>query len=270
MMNFIKEKNNPTVDYDQQRQKVLDKLSILLREKRISKKLDLNFISGKIHITMNMLKAMEEADLSKLPEPVFTKALLTKYVNFLSLENKQLIDEFPIEKNPSSSSSHRKNSIGLRPLRINFNSKYLYVFYALLLFLSMRTLNNVFEPASFVIDNSTNTEEFTEELETHEIKDNPVPSNEIPVAENVVITPAPPQELNVKLVAQDDSWVRIVIDGETEFEGILSKGSEKEWVAKTELTIRTGNAGGLLISVNEDSPRQIGESGQVEEITLNL
>jgi hypothetical protein len=76
--------------------------------------------------------------------------------------------------------------------------------------------------------------------------------------------------LNVKLVAQEDSWVRIVIDGETEFEGILSKGSEKEWIAQTELTIRAGNAGGLLISVNEDSPRQIGESGQVEELTLSL
>ena len=181
-----------------------------------------------------------------------------------------MLDNFPIEQNASAKTNYqKKNLFPYFNFKLNFNSKYLYVFYAFLLFISIRSLNNVFQPASFVIDNSINNNS-ENELNPQEINNNIPEDKPTPAVQNAVITPPKPEELNVKMVAKEDSWVRIVVDGKTEYEGILTKGSEQEWTAKKELTIRAGNAGGLLISVNENAPKQIGESGQVEEVTLNL
>lgn len=37
--------------------------------------------------------------------------------------------------------------------------------------------------------------------------------------------------------------------------------------ANKELTVRAGNAGGVLIAVNKKEAKQLGQPGQVEEVT---
>ncbi|WP_069790522.1 helix-turn-helix domain-containing protein [Cyanobacterium sp. IPPAS B-1200] len=273
MLKLFSGKKPIEVDYNQIRQEELDRVSVLLKDKRQSLGWDIESVSSNIHITKNILRAIENGDLNKLPEPVFVKELLKKYSEFLSVNIEETIDSFPTEKNNNKGykSAHQRN-INPFNFRINFNSKYLYVVYIALLFFSVKSLNEMLQPTPFTTQETTETqtsENDTEENQTvtdnltnntDEITDNPT----IPVVDNN------PEQLKVNIKAQDNSWVRVVIDGNTEFEGILTQGSEREWIASREFTIRAGNAGGLLISVNEETPKQIGELGQVEEITLNL
>ena len=64
------------------------------------------------------------------------------------------------------------------------------------------------------------------------------------------------------------SWVRIVVDGKTEFEGVLSEGTKRAWEANKQLVLRAGNAGGIMVSLNDGTAKRLGEPGAVEEVTL--
>jgi cytoskeletal protein RodZ len=66
----------------------------------------------------------------------------------------------------------------------------------------------------------------------------------------------------------DQSWVRVVADGKTEFEGMLPEGTQRIWAADKEVTVRAGNAGGVLVSLNEGQAKPMGEPGTVEEVTF--
>ncbi|GAB1545455.1 helix-turn-helix domain-containing protein [Scytonema sp. NUACC21] len=75
-----------------------------------------------------------------------------------------------------------------------------------------------------------------------------------------------PVEVSIEL--QDESWLRVQVDGKTEFEGILTKGDRKSWTAKKELVIRSGNAGAVLISTNNQQPTPLGNLGRVKQVTF--
>jgi hypothetical protein len=59
-----------------------------------------------------------------------------------------------------------------------------------------------------------------------------------------------------------------MVDGKTEFEGVLTRGTEQKWTAKETITIRTGNAGGLLVTLNKENPKTLGNLGQIQEVTF--
>ncbi|MDJ0542220.1 MAG: DUF4115 domain-containing protein, partial [Microcystis sp. M53603_WE2] len=75
------------------------------------------------------------------------------------------------------------------------------------------------------------------------------------------------QQLVVEVKLEDDCWLRVVVDGKTEFEGVLPQGSHRTWQANRELTVRAGNAGGVYVAVNNAHAKQLGQPGKVEEVT---
>ncbi|NEP09255.1 MAG: helix-turn-helix domain-containing protein [Symploca sp. SIO2C1] len=88
-----------------------------------------------------------------------------------------------------------------------------------------------------------------------------------PQPQTTVAEPIESVELTVSF--NDESWVRVIVDGKTEFEGILTKGDKETWTAKEQLTIRAGNAGAVMISLNQQEPKSLGATGAVEEVTFS-
>ena len=74
-----------------------------------------------------------------------------------------------------------------------------------------------------------------------------------------------PESVRVDMVAKDDSWVRVVVDGKVEFEGVIKAGSEQGWSAKESLVVRSGNAGGVVLSRNGSDPKPMGDRGTIAE-----
>lgn len=64
---------------------------------------------------------------------------------------------------------------------------------------------------------------------------------------------------------EEESWLRVVADGKTQFEGILTKGDRQTWTAQNELMIRAGNAGAVSVSLNQEEPKLLGKRGEVKE-----
>jgi len=75
--------------------------------------------------------------------------------------------------------------------------------------------------------------------------------------------------IHLVVVASGRSWVRAVADGKTVFEGFLNAGDRQTWDAAHAITVRTGSASFIEISVNGQSLGRLGGSGQVVERTFS-
>ena len=74
--------------------------------------------------------------------------------------------------------------------------------------------------------------------------------------------------VNVEVQIVSQAWVRVVVDGTVDFEGVLPEGTGRTWTADESLVVRSGNAGAVLLGFNGESPQPLGESGAVREITF--
>jgi len=83
--------------------------------------------------------------------------------------------------------------------------------------------------------------------------------------------PSPSNPLiKVRLSITEQTWVRVVVDGKIELEDTLPKGYQKTWIAKQKLTVRSGNAGGVLYSVDQQQPKSLGQRGAVVQRSFSL
>ena len=70
------------------------------------------------------------------------------------------------------------------------------------------------------------------------------------------------------MTLKTSSWISVVTDGKTAFEGVLPQGSSRTWNATDQLTVKTDNAGGVLMSVNQQEAKEMGELGKTQEIKI--
>lgn len=76
---------------------------------------------------------------------------------------------------------------------------------------------------------------------------------------------APNKLVNVGVIMQGQSWVRIIVDGKTEFEGVLDEGKKLAWSGDRQIAIRAGNAAAVALSYNNQPAKVLGRDGEVAE-----
>jgi cytoskeleton protein RodZ len=74
----------------------LKQLGQRLREAREAKQVPLEEIAVKTYIRTQLLKALEEGNLEKLPEPVFVQGFIRRYGDFVGLDGSALAREFVV------------------------------------------------------------------------------------------------------------------------------------------------------------------------------
>lgn len=89
--------------------------------------------------------------------------------------------------------------------------------------------------------------------------------NEEPAENQIEDTPS-----YFNVIASGESWVRVTVDGETEFEGIINDGDILEYQPDEEVQIRVGNAAAISVEYGEEVVGPLGGSGQVVEETFQL
>lgn len=68
----------------------LEALGSLLRQTREARGLTLTEVANDTFIRCQYLQALEEADLSRLPEPVYVQGFLKRYADYLGLDGETL------------------------------------------------------------------------------------------------------------------------------------------------------------------------------------
>jgi hypothetical protein len=85
----------------------------------------------------------------------------------------------------------------------------------------------------------------------------PVEINSTPGLENA------PVQLNI--VANQRAWMRVIVDGETVFEGRVTPGSAYAFAGNDRIELLTGDASSLRVYFNDQDLGQLGSFGEVVE-----
>jgi cytoskeletal protein RodZ len=246
-------------------QNQLDKLAEIgayLRQARETRLLTLDQIATKTLIQARLLNAIEDGKLNQLPEPVYIRGFIKRYADALGLNGSEVANAFPTGPGLRAIQPSWKDSPAaqLRPI-------HLYVVYILLIVAAVSGLSYLMSrSASWVSAEANNVIQApAAETTTPEPASSP---NAAPVPQ--ATAPAlPDKPVRVAITLTEQSWLRVEVDGQTDFQGILPEGTERTWTANDELKIRAGNAGGVQVSYNESQPERMGGSGNVEEVTFS-
>lgn len=258
----MKEKKNPS---QQEQIEKLEELGSRLRQFRKEKSIALEDVAQKTRIQARLLNAIEEGRLDQLPEPVYIKGFIKRFAEALGLNGTEFSSSFPVGVNLQRlrPSWRYLPSAQLRPV-------HLYLFYVVLVIgsvngLSLLVKRSAMPPITYI-------EQPQQPLQLPEPKNSPQPKSQqkLNTAKPVKLTQQTKDGKSVQVAVRlkAESWIRIVADGETIFEGTLPEGTQRSWVANKTLIVRAGDAGNVLVEFNDQTPKEMGEPGKVEEVTF--
>lgn len=280
----------------------MSELGQMLREARESKGISLIEAEKATRIRRKYLLALEEANYEALPPAVYVRGFLRNYASYLGLDPETALAAYRngAQSSAQPAEPHIISEPLTPSSPINWEliaGAVMLVALGVVLFLVYRQYvvplvgGSVGAPAAVATDipavESTETPPLAAIIASNTSTPTPTatstptatatptspPPTPVPLTptatqtEQAVATqPAEPvstQELVLQLQVTAPSWVRVLLDGENAYEGILDPGEERTWQAQREISMRTGNAGGLTASLNGQNIGALGESGEV-------
>lgn len=270
-------------------QEQLINVGAYLREMRKEKGTAIDEVANQIFIRPALVEAIETGDWETLPEPVFVQGFIRRYAEYLGLDGREVARKFEptpvaVLPDPNLASSgtvegvvKQQDKHGLKVLSKAEPStngrtstpapspqpKWSWILGAVGLvaiagLLIWLTTRNPPSPTSPDNDTAAPADPTA-----------PVVPDEAP--EDEAAEPAPaaaPDDVTLTVNLAEDAWMRVSVDGEVAYEGILPAGSEESWTAAEELAVTAGNSGGVLFSVNGSDEQPLGEPGQVSNLVV--
>ncbi|HEY9860420.1 MAG TPA: RodZ domain-containing protein [Candidatus Obscuribacterales bacterium] len=271
---------------EQERIEILQEMGSHLRQLRQEQSMSLEEVAAKTKIQMRLLNAIESGQLEELPEPVYIQSFIKQFADALGINGAAFASSFPTTPilRPVQQPWRHLPAAQLRPV-------HLYVVYIFLIVFAVNSLSYLMNRST--TPTLTNVEAYQPPGTQPGQAVNPVASNQVfgpfspvktttnPSGKQKSTTPglagllsAPldadnaNKPVRVSVILKAQSWIRVVTDGKTEFEGVLPEGTQRVWMADEQLTLRAGNAGGVLVGLNEQQAKQLGDPGSVEEVTF--
>ncbi|MBD0261477.1 MAG: helix-turn-helix domain-containing protein [Tolypothrix sp. Co-bin9] len=254
-MKWQKSKNDdqPVISVEQLRAEKLAELGGQLWVKRQEQGLSLDEMVALTMIPRRLLQGIEEGNLGDLPEPIYIRGLIRQFADALGLDGAEFAKSFPVGSNRVNlTPGWKPTPFGqvLRPF-------HLYVLYIGLIVCSVNGLSQLLNNAAIQANNSERTEKAQIQPKQTQPELQPV-SN--------IITNG--QAVQIGVTLKEKSWIRVVADGKTQFEGELPQGTQRTWKAQDQLTVKAGNAGAVLVSVNKEQAKPMGDVGKVKEVIV--
>ncbi|HEY9604756.1 MAG TPA: RodZ domain-containing protein [Allocoleopsis sp.] len=248
--------------FQQEQIEKLEELGSRLRQFRTEQCIPLEDVAAQTRIQARLLNAIEEGRLDQLPEPVYIKGFIQRFAEALGLNGAEFAKAFPTGYTIQfvKPSWRHLPAAQLRPI-------HLYVLYVFLVISAVSGLSLLVKRSEVQV---IKVEEYP-----HAQKQGPAPKK-LPGGDfqqkladkptELVKTSENGKPVQVGVTLKAQSWIRVVADGKTEFEGVLQEGTQRTWVADQKLIVRAGNAGGVLVEFNDESAKQMGAPGEVQEM----
>jgi cytoskeletal protein RodZ len=253
--------NKQVLQANREQAERLAELGMRLAQLRQQQEISIEEVARATRIQPRLLRAIEEGNLDVLPEPVYIQSFLRQYAEALGLDGSEFAIAFPARFGlPELRPSWRSlPGAQLRPVHL----------YLLYMFLIVSAVNGL----SYFLNRSSTQAQLPEVQRLQPAPGvvigpvNPLQTPATPM-NNVAAKPGAQKSVRVGLTLTSQSWVRVVADGKTEYEGVLSEGAQKTWVADKQVVVRAGNAGGVMVTYNDSQAKQLGQPGAIEEMAF--
>ncbi len=257
---------NQMVQLNLEQAERLKELGYDLQQFRQKQRISLETVATKTLIPVRLLAAIETGNVEQLPEPVYIQGFIRRYADAIGMDGVELANAFPAQTDLKVPKASWRGTVQaqLRPL-------HLYLLYMVLVISAVSGLSYLLNRSSTPPmplakqPNPAASEAPPSGPANPTLPDALAPDR---TAQAVPASPIPQKSVHVGLTMTSQSWVRIVVDGKIEYEGVLSEGTEREWEANKQLVLRAGNAGGVMVSLNNGAAKRLGQPGAVEEVTF--
>jgi cytoskeletal protein RodZ len=268
----------------------------LCRERQ-ARSIPLEEVALKTYIPLRLLQALELGQLERLPEPVFVQGFIRRYADILGLDGTVLANTFITESSVRSIATVKLPELPHQPETDSLQGAIRQVGDRLshlprlslpqlpkisLPRLSLAQLPNISLPillggaavillgtgAMFLLNQpkQASVPKSSSNSVATDSTQSASPINQAnQSAPTIASSPTPEVPVQIVVNATEDAWIRVVADGKPEFEDTLKKGTQKTWTAQKQILVRSGNAGGILISYNNGDAKRLGELGQVKD-----
>jgi len=267
-----------------------------LYQRRESLSMSLDEIERHTHVGKHYLLALEAGEFDHLPSSVQARGMLNNYAHFLDLDVDALLLTFAeglqtqrLERQPGLDETTRKPAS-----KLPFNNNLPFTFKipaAIRRYLSvdifvggglvLLLLTFAFWGTSRIINlRAGSTPQPTAPSISNilvstpeEATASPTPTttgNEsrtaIPAAGETLVLTLPAAghgPVQVIVVAQDQAWVRVTVDGKIQFEGRITAGTAYPYDGNTQIEVLTGNGSAISILYNQNNLGPMGFLGEV-------
>lgn len=250
----------------------LAEIGSYLQQVRQEKSLSLEAVAAKTMIRQSILEAIEAGQSDFLPEPIYTQGFIRRFAETLGLDGQAIAQQFPaltlgpMVEQPQASKKIILPSFQFRPI-------HLYLLYVVLVVGAIAALSYFLKPTS----QSNGVQPQASPSPSPPVANSPSPtlpaspSPATPQASSPTpVAPSPPpspvtEPVKVSVDITQDAWLEVLADGKVVYEGILVSGDNKTWTAKEKIVLRTGNAGAVVVSLNNNPAQAMGQFGAIEE-----
>jgi cytoskeletal protein RodZ len=267
-MKWLKRKDEThqsTPSVEQQRAEKLAELGGQLWATRQERGLSLDEMVMMTRIPRRLLQAIEEGNLNELPEPIYIQGLIRQFADALGFNGVNFASAFPVGSNRVSLRPAWKiTPMGqLRPV-------HLYLLYILMIVSSVSGLSQLLSTGTTQASYSQGREKSKVQPVSDLNKVQKTQLQEVKSVSDKILSTSNTNDLPVQIgvTVKEKSWIRVVADGKTVFEDDLPEGTQRIWKAEKQLTVRAGNAGGVMVSVNKEQAKPMGDPGKVEEVIV--
>lgn len=263
----------------------LRQIADYLRRVREQQSIALDQVAQETFIPLRLLQALEAAEIERLPEPVYVRGFIRRYADALGLDGAEIADAFEINPSPVAqpaaiATPPSTPSMPVEPQRplvqpqeeFVERSKRPLLAYVVSGVLAIGALGAIAFGLANALKPAANTATSSSPNPTTASQSVPSPSPAA-IAPQPTGTPSPSPDPNapvqVDISLTDRSWMEVVADGKVQFEGILTKGEQRTWKAKNNLSIRAGNAGAVVVSHNQGDAKPLGKLGDVVDANFS-
>jgi cytoskeleton protein RodZ len=233
-----------------------------LQSCRKTKNMEIEAIASELKIGRGVLRAIEEEDLSKLPDTVFAKGFLRGFAKMVGADEGSVIDDYLHRLDQSRQTAPREGGQPVSAKKISINrltlltgALLLVICLAVVLGLSGQDNPSPRQQTMAPADSAPAAVQ-TEAAD--------VPEAEVSAAPEEI----KPQTIRLSVVTVADTWLKIIVDNAKAREYLLRPGDNLDLEASSGYNLLIGNAAGVKLFANTVPVDVPGGRGKVVNIQI--